>query len=357
MGINYRVRIEPLGQTITVEAGQTILDASLREGLYLPHACGHGLCGTCKVQVLDGEFDHGAASPFALMDSEREEGLCLACCATPLEDMVVEADIDDDVDAHGLPLRDFEGRVCEIVDLTPTIKGVHIEIDAEGLDFQAGQYLNLKLPGLVQPRAFSLSSPPQSKNRLELNVRRVVNGQATTYIHDALKVGDTLNVSGPLGRFFVRKSDSKPVLFLAGGSGLSSPRSMILDMLEADCDRRPITLIYGARNRAELYYHEQLSGLAARYANFRYVPVLSEATERCSWGGQSGFVHDTASAVFNDDFRGHKAYLCGPPAMIDACIRTLMRGRLYERDIYTEKFVTLGDGAKALARSPLFKNL
>nr|WP_311732074.1 FAD-binding oxidoreductase [Variovorax paradoxus] len=109
------------------------------------------------------------------------------------------------------------------------------------------------LPGLEQPRAFSLSKPPQSRNRLELNVRHVAGGKGTTYIHKALKVGDTLKISGPLGRFFVRKSDPQPVIFLAGGSGLSSPRSMILDLLEGDGDKRSITLIYGARDRSELY--------------------------------------------------------------------------------------------------------
>src|ERR1700744_450665 len=175
--MSFQVTIGPLGHTIPVEDGQTILDASLREGVYLPHACCHGLCGTCKVQVIKGEFDHGEASPFALMDVEREEGLCLACCATPSEDMVIEADIDEDPDARRLPLRDLEGTVTELVDLTPTIKGVHIEIGGEGLEFQAGQYVNLTLPGLERPRAFSLSSPPQSRNRIELNVRQVVDGE------------------------------------------------------------------------------------------------------------------------------------------------------------------------------------
>lgn len=355
--MSFRVTIEPLGHTISVAEGQTILDASLREGLYLPHACGHGLCGTCKVRVVDGDFDHGEASPFALMDFERDEGLCLACCATALDDMVIEADIDEDADARGLPLRDLEGRVTELIDLTPTIKGVRIEVGGEGLEFQAGQYVNLTLPGLEMPRAFSLSNPPQSKNRLELNVRHVPGGRGTTFVHEKLKVGDKLKMSGPLGRFFVRKSDAQPLIFMAGGSGLSSPRSMILDLLEGDGDNRSMTLIYGARSRAELYYHDQMLDLASRNPNFRYVPVLSEPSLECAWPGMRGFVHEAAARVFDHDFRNHKAYLCGPPVMIDACIRTLMQGRLFERDIHIEKFVTVDDGAKALARSPLFKHI
>ena len=353
--MSYQVTIQPLGHTIEVAEGQTILDASLRAGIYLPHACCHGLCGTCKVQVVDGEVDHGAASPFALMDVEREEGRCLACCALPMSDLVIEADIDEDPDALHLPLQDFAGKVAGLVDLTPTIKGVFIEVD--GMEFQAGQYVNLQLPGLEHARAFSLSNPPASKTRLELNVRHVPNGKGTTYIHHQLKIGDAVTLTGPLGRFYVRKSDAQPVIFMAGGSGLSSPRSMIVDLLANDADPRKITLIYGARNRAELYYHDEFLDLASRYANFLYVPALNEPTEGCAWDGSVGFVHETAKALFNNDFRGHKAYLCGPPVMIEACIRTLMQGRLYERDIYTEKFITSGDGAQALARSPLFRNI
>ena len=355
--MSYQVTIEPLGHAIEVAEGQTILDASLRAGIYLPHACCHGLCGTCKVRVLEGEFDHGPASPFALMDVEREDGSCLACCAVPSEDMVIEADIDEDPDAHHLPLRDHVATVSELNDLTPTIKGVHFEVAADGLDFQAGQYVNVTLPGFEHPRAFSLSNSPRSKNRLELNVRHVQNGKGTTYIHKELKVGDTLTVSGPLGRFFVRKSDTQPVIFMAGGSGLSSPRSMILDMLENDGDSRPITLLYGARNRSELYYHEAFLELAKKHSNFRYEPALNEPTPECHWEGFKGFVHEAAKTLFGNDFRGHRAYLCGPPVMIEACIRTLMQGRLFERDIYTEKFITAGDGAHALARSPLFRNI
>ena len=77
--MSYQLTLEPLGATIEVEEGQTILDAALRQGIYIPHACGHGLCGTCKVSVEDGDVDHGAANPFALMDFERDAGKTLAC--------------------------------------------------------------------------------------------------------------------------------------------------------------------------------------------------------------------------------------------------------------------------------------
>jgi phenol hydroxylase P5 protein len=353
--MSYQLTIEPLGQTIEVEEGQNILDASLRAGIYIPHACCHGLCATCKIQVVDGEIDHGEASTFALMDFEREENKCLACCATLQSDVVIEAEIDVEPDARVIPVRDFEGSVSRIEQLTPTIKGIWLKLDdAEGIDFQAGQYVNVHFPGDIGSRAFSLASAPSQSGEVELNIRIVPGGVATTWVHENLKVGDALRISGPYGRFFVRKSENSPSLFMAGGSGLSSPRSMILDLLEEGSDL-PITLVYGQRNLSELYYHEEFLALAEKYPNFTYVPALSHEPEDSGWNGHRGFVHEAAKAHFNNDFRGRKAYLCGPPLMIDACISTLMQGRLFERDIYTEKFISAADAQQV--RSPLFKKI
>ena len=349
--MSYALTIEPLGQTIDIEEGQTILDAALRAGIYLPHACCHGLCATCKVQVADGEVEHGEASSFALMDFERDEGKCLACCATPQGDLVIEAEIDEDPDAENLPVQDYDGTVTRIETLTPTIKGVWIRLDAP-IRFQAGQYVNLELPGDIGSRAFSIASPPSASGEVELNIRIVPGGQGTTYVHDTMRAGERVRITGPYGRFFVKKSAHVPVLFMAGGSGLSSPRSMILDLLAEGFDR-PITLVYGQRSREELYYHDDFVALAERHPNFRYVPALSHEPEASGWTGFRGFVHEAAKAAFDNDFRGHKAYLCGPPLMIEACISTLMQGRLFERDIYTEKFISAADAQQV--RSPLFK--
>lgn len=351
--MSYELTIEPLGQTIEVEDGQTILDAALRAGIWLPHACCHGLCATCKVQVTDGEVDHGEASSFALMDFERTEGKTLACCARLESDVTIEAEIEEEPDAESIPVKDFPGTVTRIEQLTPTIKGIFIDLD-EAIHFQAGQYINLDIPGQGISRAFSLANAPTGSKEVELNIRIVPGGAGTGYLHDKLAVGDRVQFSGPYGRFFVRKSANTPLLFMAGGSGLSSPRSMILDLLGEGCDL-PITLVYGQRNRAELYYHDEFQALADKYANFKYVPALSDEPADSGWTGFRGYVHDAAKAHFDNDFRGHKAYLCGPPMMIDACISTLMQGRLFENDIYTEKFFSAADAQQV--RSPLFKRV
>lgn len=352
----YQVTIDPLGATIDVAEGQTVLDAALRQGIYIPHACGHGLCGTCKVQVLSGEVDHGAANPFALMDFERDEGKTLACCCTLQSDITIEADIDEEPDAEIIPVRDFTATVERIETLTPTIKALHLKLN-EPIHFQAGQYVQLEIPGLGQSRAFSIANAPadvSARGGIELHVRQVSGGAGTSFLHEKLKAGDRLKLAGPYGRFFVRASAQQPMVFMAGGSGLSSPRSMILDLLGKGC-QQPITLVYGQRTRDELYHDNEFRALAAKYPRFTYVPALSNEPEDSDWTGARGFVHAAAKAHFPGGFAGHKAYLCGPPPMVEACIGTLMQGRLFERDIYTEKFISAAD--VNAHRSPLFKRV
>lgn len=354
--MTHTLTIEPTGDTVEVAEGQTILDACLRQGVWLPHACGHGLCGACKVEVADGEVDHGDASAFALMDFERDGGKTLACTAKLLSDVTIEAELDDEPDARRIPVRDFTGTVVRIEDLTHDVKGVFIELPGSGIDFQAGQYINLTIPGVDGPRAFSLANPPSQANLAELHIRLVPGGKGTTWIHNSLKTGDKLTLSGPYGRFLVRKSAARPMIFLAGGAGLSSPQSMVLDLLEQGCDL-PMLLIHGVRSARDLYHHQLFTGLAAAHPNLTYVPVLSEPKPDDQWDGETGYVHEALARRFDGMFAGRKAYLCGPPPMVEACIRALMQGRLFERDIYTERFLTTGDGDAAKVKSAVFRRL
>ena len=118
----------------------------------------------------------------------------------------------------------------------------------------------------------------------------------------------------------------------------------------------PITLFHGARNEEELYYADLFSDLETKYENFTYVPVLSD-NKNPDWSGEVGFTTDVAKKMFDNQFSGKKAYLCGPPMMSDACITTLMQGRLFEKDIHTEKFFSKADLYKDKIKSPLFKSI
>ncbi len=353
--MTYEVTVEPTGEVITVEEGQSILHAALRQGVWLPFACGHGTCATCKCRVLEGDVDIGEASPFALMEMEREEGLILTCCAIPESDVTIEADIDVDDDFMGFTVNDYQATVTNIEDLSPTIKGITFQLDST-VEFQAGQYVNVSIPGVEGTRAFSIANTPSDNQILELHVRLLPGGLGTTYLHEQLRVGDSLEVSGPYGQFFTRYSDPKDVIFIAGGSGLSSPQSMILDLIERG-DNRKIYLFQGARNLSELYNRERFEQLQKNHRNFHHIPALNEPEANDEWTGYRCFVHEAVNQYFDGKCEGHKAYLCGPPPMIDAAITTLMQARLFERDIHMERFVSAADTSDGACKSALFKRI
>jgi phenol hydroxylase P5 protein len=126
-------------------------------------------------------------------------------------DVVIEAEIDDEPDARNLPVQDFGGTVSRIESLTPTIKGVWIELDEPDLDFQAGQYVNLQHARRRASRAFSLAKRPGQPARDRAQHPHRARRAGTTWMHEHLKVGDRLKLAGPYGRFFVRKSPDLPL--------------------------------------------------------------------------------------------------------------------------------------------------
>lgn len=342
MNMTYKVTVEPLGVVLDVSTGQTILDAALRAGLPIPHGCSRGICSACKIDVLEGEVDIGNASSFALFDFEIAEKKCLACCAVPHSDLVIEIDIEPEPDATRFPVRDYQGVVTNIIDVSPSIKSIFIVLGDVGLKFQAGQYIHLEIPGMHGPgqcRTFSIASPPSSPDVIELNVARIDGGEGTAYLHNELSVGDVLSFSGPYGQFFMRQSMPEPIIFLAGGSGLSGVKSMVMELMEKN-DPRDITLIYGARTQGELYYRELFEQYARTHSNFTFLSSVDSANSlQCTYR-EWDCIEELALEHFDGVFEGYNAYVCGAPAMVDNYVSVLIRGRCFERHQFVEKFYT-----------------
>lgn len=354
----HTVTIEPLGRAIKVGDTQTILDACLRQGVYIPHACTHGTCGTCKAQVLEGEVLNRGASEHALMDYEREEGKTLLCSALAQSDMVIEADVEADPEAVLHPVRDYIATIEVLEEPARDVRRLILALDNQPIEFMPGQYIQLEVPqpnGTILKRCYSMASSPQDGSRIELQIKRSPGGRAASYIFEQLKQGDKVKFSGPYGFFFLRKKGNEPLILLAGGTGLAPLKSMLRVTFEERLPRQ-ITLLHGVRSGADLYDSEFFRHMEAENSNFRYFPVLSAKEAGDDWQGEEGYVHEALSRVL-PSFKGHKAYLCGPPPMVDACLTVLMRGRLFEDSIFCENFYTEEDKAGPLKRSPLFKRI
>ena len=215
-------------------------------------------------------------------------------------------------------------RIERIERLAHDVLAVFLKLPAaEPMSFQAGQYLDIMLPG-GRRRSFSIASPPHDSRLLELHVRRVPGGELTEKLFGANARGTLLSIEGPLGQFAYRPAAAGvPMLMVGGGTGLAPLKSILRHVIENGSNRR-MMLYWGVRAERDLYAHRELQDLAGRHGNFLYQPVLSEPG--AAWAGRRGFVHE---AVLHDlrGLDGHDIYASGPPAMVEAVRREfVLRG-------------------------------
>ncbi len=326
--MTYRISLQPDGHQFDAEADQTVLEAALAADLLLPHGCRDGACGTCKGKVLEGEVDYGIYSENALTDAEREAGLALFCCARPLGDLVLEAR--NVTRAADIPVKKLPCRVQKLDRLAADVMLVDLKLPAsEAFRFRAGQYIDILLAG-GQRRSFSIANAPDDAAHLELHVRRIEDGKFTNHVFDTMKEKDILRFEGPLGSFWLREDSARPIVMVAGGTGFAPIKSNVEHMIARGLTR-PVTLYWGARDRAGLYLDALARSWEAALPGLRYIPVLSDLGPEDDWDGRRGLVHQ---AVLDDlgDLSGHEVYACGAPGMIAAARNSFTTERALPED-------------------------
>ncbi len=333
--MGYTVRVRRLAEALDVALGETILAAALRAGLPYPHGCRSGNCGACKSELIAGEVEMSPYSEYALSAAERDGGLILACRAVPWSDCDVRPLDAEEAVAH--PLRKMTCRVTGLADLTHDIKRVRLAV-AEGgpFTFSAGQYASLGFAGLPM-RDYSMANRPDEAT-LEFHIRLVEGGAVTPHVRERLAVGDPVRVEGPFGTSYLRDTHTGPILALAGGSGLAPIKAIVATALAAG-KRQPIALYLGVRAERDLYGEAELAALAAAHGNFRFIPVLSAPD--CTTRRRTGFLADVVRAdLAGADLDGMKAYLAGPPIMVETALAALTGLGLRRQDCHADAFYT-----------------
>ncbi len=334
----FQITIQPSGHTCTAEEGVPILRAALDAGLILPYGCRNGACGACKGRVISGEIDYGFAQTTALSEQDKAEGLALFCCAKPLSDVVIESrELEADSE---FPVRTLPTRVQRMERLAPDVMALFLKLPAnERLLYLAGQYIEILLKD-GKRRAFSLANAPHDDELLQIHVRLVPGGQFTEHVFGTMKERDILRFEGPHGDFHLREGSAKPVILLAGGTGFAPIKAIVEHALHNKMER-PMTLYWGARDRAGLYLPELPRQWAAAHPHFRYVPVI-EAPSDGGAGERHGLVHLAVLADY-PDLSDHQVYACGAPAMIDAARRDFVAHGLEEDEFFADAFAYAAD--------------
>jgi propane monooxygenase reductase component len=355
MAEKHVVRLEPVGIDLEVAEDQTILRAAGEQGIMLMHGCKEGQCSACKSFVLDGEdIELEKYSTFALPDFELEEGYTLLCRAHPYEDVTIELlNYDEDMIRSGLPIQNAVAEVVGNEPVTHDMRHLVLRLlEPTELKFFPGQYVDIGVPGSTATRSFSMANTTSSNTgQLEFVVKIFPDGLFSHILDTQLAAGDRLELTGPFGVFTLRESDDARLIFVGGGAGMAPILSLLRSMGERGI-QRPATFYYGARQRADLCFEEELRGLEEMLPNFRYLPALSESGADDEWDGEAGLITDVVQR-HEEDLSGAHAYVCGPPPMVEAAIPLLAKLGVEEKRIYYDKFTTTGDPGESLQQKEL----
>src|SRR5690554_5304730 len=316
---------------IGCKEGETVLDAAYRQKVNLPMDCSDGVCGTCKGHCEQGAFDMGDDYlEEALSEEEEAEGKVLTCQMVPSSDCIIQVPVASTL--CKTTVGKVEGTLAMVEQLSEDSIELMVDLDVGAeIAFLPGQYVHIDVPGTDLHRSYSFSSLPGEK-RATFLIRNIPNGVMSTYLTERAAIGDRLKLTGPLGSFYLRDV-TRPVLMLAGGTGLAPFLSMLGQLAEKGCDM-PVHLIYGVNRDDHLVRVEALDDFAERLPNFTYATVV---VDEASGHPRKGYVtHHMDAKVMHDG--NVDVYLCGPPPMVDAVLKHFDAEGIVPQSFYYEKF-------------------
>ncbi len=324
----FSVTLEPSQICFDVADGNTILEGALVSNKTIAYSCKDGSCGTCKCKLIDGDVC-GLDNHKGLTQKEKKSGYILTCQAKPKSNLLIQLDY----------LKELDG----IVELTLPCKVNSIEFPSKDIavlkfrlppnaqfKYLSGQYIDLIFKG--DRRSYSIANLYTQTDEIELHVRNIPQGLFSELVFNQLKLGDLFRLNGPYGTFFVRES-SKPIIFLAGGTGFAPVKAMIEDLILKK-SKRLIYIYWGCQDEGH-FYSKAPSLWQESHVNITYTPVLSGQSD--TWQDRKGLVHE---AVLNDfdKMSNFQVYACGSPLMVEAAKKEFLALGLPEMQFYSDAF-------------------
>lgn len=319
------------GARFAAEPGVTVLDAALAQGVILGHSCRTGRCGSCKARLVSGEVQLVRAAE-ALSTQEAQDGWILTCAHAAQGDL--QLDIEALNALSGISIKTLPARIDHLEYLAPDVLRVVLRLPpTANFRFLAGQYIDVTSPGGVK-RSYSLASDAAHTHKLELQIRRVDQGQFSAYWFEQAQFNDLLRFNGPLGTFFMRPLAGLDLVFLATGTGIAPIQAMLQQLTRLAEAERPasVTLYWGGRQAQDLYWDP-----LPEWPSLRYVPVLSRGD--ADWAGARGHVQDVMLAS-QPGLTNTVVYACGSEQMIHAAQQQLVAAGLPLKRFFFDAFVS-----------------
>lgn len=335
----FTITTSPAGSTFICRPGDTLLHAGLAAGLAMPYECASGSCGTCRARLLEGEVESLWPEAPGLSERDRAKGDRILCCQS-LARSACRIQVQPSAHAIALPApQRWHAAVEARRPLTSHVLQLSLRIgqgDEGTTAFLAGQFMLFELGEGIGRRAYSMANVPDATGRLEFVIKAKPGGRASPPLF-ALQPEATLEIAGPYGQAYLRPDSTRPIVAIAGGSGLGPMWSIVQAALAQDPDR-PAHLFFGVNEAADLFYADEFAQLARHCAALRVRRVVLRASPADPPDCAVGAVSDVALRELGDLNR-FDVYMAGPPAMIDAALKdTVLAGRAAADRVFFDRF-------------------
>jgi len=327
------------GPRYRCEEDDTLLRAGLRAGLGMPYECNSGSCGTCKVELIEGQVSSLRPDAPGLSERDRAKNRVLACQARAASDCAIKVRLRPENVPQHRPAR-FMATLEGFRDLTHDMREFRFKAkDSPG--FLPGQYALFYLPGLEAPRSYSMSNVDDGSGAWHFIVRRVPGGVGTVTLFDRVAVGTQITLDGPYGLAFLRTDSPRDLILVAGGSGLAPILSIARGAVrESKLAARRIHVFYGARSARDLCGRRELEELPGFGTRLDFHAVLSEPQSDSlePWTGLTGFVHEQVRQFVGERWADYEYYFAGPPLMAQATQQMLIEKRVPYPQVHFDSF-------------------
>jgi NAD(P)H-flavin reductase/ferredoxin len=333
-----KITVESGQETVTIECAvsETLLSAGLRAGIGLPYECCSGICGACRFEIAAGEVRSRWPEAPGLSPRDRRLHRQLACQSRPHGDCIIRVRLDDRYIPAIRPQR-MPGVLCSVETVTRDIRRVVISTACRA-EFLSGQFVLLHLPDMTSPRAYSMSNTPNGEGTWEFYIKQIPGGQFTGLLFNNINPGASLELEGPYGMAYLRSGSDRPVLCIAGGSGIS-PMLSIARALARDSRSRALSFYIGGRAPSDLSallpIVETISGGSRA---FHLGAAVSDAEQAAGWSGHIGPIHSLVERELAARLKDFDVYLAGPPPMVQACLVMLSRHGVAPDRVYYDAF-------------------
>lgn len=321
----HQISIEGTAQAFVQAEGDTLLQAALRAGIGLPYECCSGGCGSCKVELIEGDVENLWELAPGLHERDRRRNRLLACQCRATGPLRIKVRASDQYLARCAPLR-RRATLLGSQAVTHDIREFRFATPGAA-DFEPGQYAQLTIPGVGAPRAYSMSNTGNADGEWHFQIRRVAAGKASEQLFEQLRPGDEIGIDGPYGLASLRTAAPRDLVCIAGGSGLAPMISIARGAAQAGMlQERLLHFFYGARTARDVCGEELLRALPGFGERILYHPVVSEpgACAQAPWSGATGFVHDAVKRVLGARLPECEFYFAGPPRMTQSLQEMLM---------------------------------